>query len=90
MHTLKSPVQCLMACCIQSKHRIAIALKIMLDDDNLPTAIHCTHGKDRTGIIVMLLLLLCNVSSEVSNRHMPCCRILPCLVEVPHADVSAC
>lgn len=45
----------------------------MLDEANLPTAIHCTHGKDRTGIIIMLLLLLCNVSHEASiHAVIPC------------------
>lgn len=52
---------------MQSKARIAIAIKIMLDEANLPAAMHCTHGKDRTGIIVMLLLLLCNVATEVCS-----------------------
>lgn len=51
-----------------SKARIAIALRIMLEEENLPAAMHCTHGKDRTGIIVMLLLLLCNVSTEAIEQ----------------------
>lgn len=46
------------------KSRIAIALRIMMKEDNFPCIIHCTHGKDRTGVIIMLLLLLCNVGTE--------------------------
>lgn len=34
-------------------------------EENFPVMIHCTHGKDRTGVIIMLLLLLCNVPTEV-------------------------
>lgn len=30
-----------------------------------PCVIHCTAGKDRTGVIIALLLLLCGVSAEV-------------------------
>ena len=36
-----------------------------MKEENFPVVIHCTHGKDRTGVIVMLLLLLCNVPTEV-------------------------
>ena len=36
-----------------------------MKDNALPCLIHCTHGKDRTGVIIMLLLLLCNVPTEV-------------------------
>ncbi|DBB07498.1 TPA: hypothetical protein ACH3X3_008962 [Trebouxia sp. C0006] len=46
------------------KSRVAIALRILMVEENFPVVIHCTHGKDRTGVIIMLLLLLCNVSTE--------------------------
>ena len=34
---------------------------ILFDADNYPILVHCTHGKDRTGLVVLLLLLLCGV-----------------------------
>ncbi len=37
------------------------ALKVLTDPANLPTIIHCTAGKDRTGITVALLLSLLGV-----------------------------
>ncbi|KAL3130661.1 hypothetical protein ABBQ38_008051 [Trebouxia sp. C0009 RCD-2024] len=49
------------------KSRIAIALRILMRDESYPCLIHCTHGKDRTGVIIMLLLLLCNVPAKVTR-----------------------
>ncbi|KAL1965625.1 hypothetical protein VTN77DRAFT_5302 [Rasamsonia byssochlamydoides] len=34
---------------------------ILAEDDTYPTIIHCTQGKDRTGLIILMLLLLTNV-----------------------------
>ncbi|CAL8466634.1 g6170 [Coccomyxa elongata] len=48
-----------------SKRGIAKAMRVFCDPDNLPVLIHCIHGKDRTGIVVMLLLLLCDVDPKV-------------------------
>lgn len=36
---------------------------ILAEDDTYPTLIHCTQGKDRTGLIVVLLLFLTGVVS---------------------------
>ena len=54
---------------VKGKSRIAIALRILLTDENYPCVIHCTHGKDRTGVIIMLMLLLCSVPTEVQPLH---------------------
>ena len=40
----------------QSKRPIARALRVFSTDDNLPIIVHCSHGRDRTGIIIALLL----------------------------------
>ena len=40
-------------------------LRRLSEPDNLPTLIHCTAGKDRTGVAVALLLLLLGVPDEV-------------------------
>lgn len=37
---------------------------VLADSSNYPILIHCTQGKDRTGLVVILLLLLLNVPLE--------------------------
>ena len=48
-----------------SKRGMALALRPFVEIENYPILVHCIHGKDRTGLIIMLLLMLCNVPSEV-------------------------
>ncbi len=45
-------------------HRIFL---LFADAANYPIIIHCTQGKDRTGLVVMLLLLLLDVAIEPIN-----------------------
>ncbi|CAG8460122.1 9519_t:CDS:2 [Diversispora eburnea] len=39
--------------------------EIMTVKSNLPILIHCKHGKDRTGVVIALLLSLCEVDDEL-------------------------
>ncbi|GMH32752.1 hypothetical protein BSKO_00586 [Bryopsis sp. KO-2023] len=48
----------------KSRENIAEALRLFVDPDNFPILVHCVHGKDRTGMIIMLILLLCGVPVE--------------------------
>lgn len=43
---------------------IADALRLISDPANQPILLHCTQGKDRTGLLVMLVLLLLDVPTE--------------------------
>ncbi|KAL2760581.1 hypothetical protein ACRALDRAFT_2024533 [Sodiomyces alcalophilus JCM 7366] len=45
----------------QSQHEIAMVLRSLLEPDGLPTLIHCTHGKDRTGLVIALILMILGV-----------------------------
>lgn len=45
--------------------RFGEVLRHMADRENLPTLVHCTAGKDRTGVTTALLLLLLGVPDEV-------------------------
>ncbi|KAK9790970.1 hypothetical protein WJX73_008106 [Symbiochloris irregularis] len=47
-----------------SKRGLARAMRVFADPDNFPILVHCIHGKDRTGIVIALLLMLCDVSAE--------------------------
>ena len=39
-----------------TKPVIADILRVLSQQENLPALVHCAHGKDRTGIIVMLIM----------------------------------
>lgn len=41
-----------------SKNEICEIMEVMADISNYPIIIHCTQGKDRTGLVIILLLLL--------------------------------
>ena len=48
-----------------SKRGLARAMRVFAVSENYPILVHCIHGKDRTGIVIALLLLLCDVDPEV-------------------------
>jgi len=43
---------------------ITSALKIMCNPKHFPLLVHCTQGKDRTGLVVALALSICGASDE--------------------------
>eukprot|EP00891_Asterochloris_glomerata_P005681 jgi/Astpho2/5681/Aster-02921 len=43
---------------------IAKALRVFTVPENFPVLVHCIHGKDRTGLIIMLIMLLCSIPAE--------------------------
>ena len=51
---------------LQAKRDIAKALRVFTVPENFPVLVHCIHGKDRTGLIIMLIMLLCSIPAEVS------------------------
>jgi len=40
------------------------AVEMCATGDSLPMLVHCTHGKDRTGVLVAIILLACGVPEE--------------------------
>lgn len=47
-----------------SKNEIAKALRVLTKEENFPVLVHCMHGKDRTGLLIMLILLLCSIDPQ--------------------------
>ena len=47
-----------------SQKEIREVLQVLADPGSLPVLIHCTQGKDRTGLIIMLVLLLLEASTD--------------------------
>lgn len=43
---------------------VAAGLVSLLEPNGLPILIHCTQGKDRTGIMIVLVLLICDIPVE--------------------------
>jgi protein-tyrosine phosphatase len=46
-------------------HEVKKVFDVLADERSWPVLIHCTQGKDRTGLIIMLLLLLLEVDETV-------------------------
>ena len=44
--------------------QISQALRLAAAPGSLPLLLHCTHGKDRTGVVVALLLHICGASRD--------------------------
>lgn len=42
----------------------AAVMRVFAKEGSFPTLVHCAHGKDRTGVIIMLLLLICDAPHE--------------------------
>ena len=54
----------------QAHKPIAASLRLFADAENFPILMHCVHGKDRTGLIAMLLLGLLDVEKQARpSRH---------------------
>ncbi|KAJ2962219.1 hypothetical protein NQZ79_g2625 [Umbelopsis isabellina] len=45
--------------------QIIQAIRILLASATYPVLVHCTQGKDRTGLVIALVLLLCNVPRDL-------------------------
>jgi protein-tyrosine phosphatase len=53
---------------IYSKAEIKALFDVLCDADAYPVMVHCTQGKDRTGLTVLLVLMLCRMPVEVIGR----------------------
>jgi protein-tyrosine phosphatase len=54
-----------------SASEIKDILNVLSDRSNYPVLVHCTQGKDRTGLIVLIVLMLCGVDHDaISHDYM--------------------
>jgi protein-tyrosine phosphatase len=54
-----------------STHEIKDIFDVLANDDSYPVMVHCTQGKDRTGLIVLLVLMLCGVDqTAIAHDYM--------------------
>jgi hypothetical protein len=49
-------------------HEVTQVFDVLGEDKNWPVLVHCTQGKDRTGLIVMLVLLLLGVDEKTIDE----------------------
>ena len=48
-----------------TKGAIADILRVISDSENLPVLIHCAHGKDRTGLVIAVILSCLGVDDDI-------------------------
>jgi protein tyrosine/serine phosphatase len=68
---------------------VAEALSLICDPANLPVVVHCTAGKDRTGIVIAMLLDLLGVerASIVADYHVTTKNMAPVVERIRNAPV---
>ena len=68
---------------------IVEALRLIADPGNRPVFVHCTAGKDRTGIVIAMLLSLLGVDDEVivADYHVTTKNMAPVLERIRTAPV---
>jgi Tyrosine phosphatase family len=59
---------------LQAMTSLASAMRIFANSGNLPVLVHCIHGKDRTGLVIALLLLLLGVEEDMVGSGTLCIR----------------
>lgn len=64
-----------------SKSMVKNILTLLLDEQNLPVMINCTHGKDRTGVIVAVILACLDVSEEDIISDYTQSKVCTCLLQ---------
>ena len=65
------------------------ALRLIADPGNRPVVVHCTAGKDRTGLVVAMLLDILGVEHEVivADYHVTTANMAPILERIRGAQV---
>lgn len=48
-----------------TKPAVADILRLLISEDNIPVLVHCAHGKDRTGVMIAVILGCLGVEDEL-------------------------
>lgn len=51
-----------------SGQEIKQVFDVLADEQSYPVVVHCTQGKDRTGLVILLVLLLCEIDVEAISQ----------------------
>lgn len=68
MESNESMIRFYMTILLHSDEEIRRNFAILANPDNYPVFIHCVAGKDRTGLVVALVLALCGVDLEAIDQ----------------------
>ena len=63
-----------------SKKMVRNILNLLLDEENLPVMMNCTHGKDRTGVLVAVVLACLDMSEEDIVSDYTQSKVCTCLL----------
>jgi len=47
---------------------VRACFEVLGDEENYPVLVHCTQGKDRTGLVVLLVCMLCGVGQHAIEK----------------------
>jgi protein tyrosine/serine phosphatase len=61
---------------------LAEAVRVIADPRNHPVVVHCTSGKDRTGVLTALVLCLVGVpDGQIAEDYALTARVIPVLID---------
>ena len=63
-----------------TKPAIADIMRLIVDGDNTPVLIHCAHGKDRTGVIIAVILGCLGIDDETISQDYAQSEVSVCMV----------
>lgn len=73
----------------KSSAELRDAFELAASAESLPLLVHCTHGKDRTGVLIAMLLHICGASRETIAAEYALSHSWGCSIEGRAAMLEA-